>query len=491
MGDVRARFALHEYEKEIVMNEEEEGYSTSYRGSVLVPNNVRQDQEVRFMAALKTSTLPTSSQEADFERDDDLYEPIPLTLVERLSAKESLFGKETFYQSDAEMLFKQIVEKINGGDESVKASLLNRYSVTSYVAAAGLLAEELRLQDGALAKALLVPIRAREEAEEMRQTGRALQIFDFEKLSSDEDSARAKSAARDVRDQVLNGRKNAMRYEGLRLLPSFADALQKLRGAVDQFANFETVIKALDDELTLAEYMPPSQFAVRPILMDGAPGIGKTAFALHVAKTLDVPFEKVSAAGLQNGFVLCGSSRQWGNTSPGVIFNLLSESKYATGVLLIDEVDKLSTDDRYTTLPALLDLLERESARCYKDESVDVKFDASRLIVLMTANSLENVNPALQSRCEVFEIQEPTDVQRLSIMERLIGEMNAGVEDEKQIELDDEAALELASKKIDLRELIASTRTAYVSAIRDGSRIAKPFIKNGREKIAFGFIPKN
>ena len=69
--------------------------------------------------------------------------------------------------------------------------------------------------------------------------------------------------------------------------------------------------------------------------------------------------------------------------------------------------------------------------------------------------------------------------------------MNAGVEEEKQIELDDEAALELASKKIDLRELIASTRTAYVSAIRDGSRLAKPFIKKGREKIALGFIPRN
>jgi len=49
----------------------------------------------------------------------------------------------------------------------------------------------------------------------------------------------------------------------------------------------------------------------------------------------------------------------------------------------------------------------------------------------------------------------------------------------------------LASKKIDLRELIASTRTAYVSAIRDGSRLAKPFIKKGREKIALGFIPRN
>ena len=175
------------------MNEEEEGYSTSYRGSVLVPNNVRQDQEVRFRAALKTSTLPHSSSEADFERDDDLFEPIPLALAERLSAKESLFGKETFYQSDAEMLFKQLIEKIDGGDESVKAALLNRYQVSSYVAAAGQLADELRLQDGALAKALLAPIRAREEAEEMRQTGRALQIFDFAKLSSDEDSARAKS----------------------------------------------------------------------------------------------------------------------------------------------------------------------------------------------------------------------------------------------------------------------------------------------------------
>jgi len=473
------------------MNEEKEGYSLSYRGSVLVPNDVRQDQEVRFRAALKTSAHAIPPRSEEFERDDDLFEPIPLALVERLSDKESLYGKESFYQSDAEMLFKQIVEKIDGGDESVKAALLNRYSVTSYVAAAEQLADELRLQDGALAKALLAPIRAREEAEEMRQTGRALQIFDYANLSSEEESARAKSAARDVRDQVLNGRKNAMRYQGLRLLPNFADALQKLRGAVDQFANFETVIKALDDELTLAEYMPASQFAVRPILMDGAPGIGKTAFALHVARTLGVPFEKVSAAGLQNGFVLCGSSRQWGNTSPGVIFNLLSESKYATGVLLIDEVDKLSTDDRYTTVPALLDLLERESASFYKDESVDVNFDASRLIVLMTANSLESVNQALQSRCEVFEIDEPTSEQRLSIMEKLIGEMNAGVEEEKRIELDEEAALELAAKQIDLRELIAATRTAYVSAIRDGSRVAKPFIKKGREKIDFGFIPKN
>ena len=473
------------------MNEKVEGYSTSYQGRILVPNDVRRAQELRFI-----KTQPSSSPEADFELEDDLLEPVPPTLAERLAGRERLVHeKEPFYRSTAERLLKEIIESIDEGDESVKAALLSRYSVTSYAAAAIQLADELQLQGGTLAEALLTPIKTREAAHEeafaLRQAGRTVQIFDYAKLASDEEKARAKSVNKDVRDQVLNARKNAMRYEGLRLLPSFAEALRNLRFTMKQFANFETVIEALDDELTLAEHMPPSQFGVRPILMNGVPGIGKTAFALHVAKTLGVPFEKVSAAGLQNGFVLCGSSKQWGNTSPGVVFNLLSESKYATAVLLIDEVDKLSTDDRYTTVPALLDLLEHESARHYKDESVDINFDASRMIVLMTSNSLGNVNKALLSRCEVFEIEEPTNEQRLNIMKRLVDQMNVGIEKEKQIELDEEAAIELASKQIDLRELIASTKAAYVKSIRDGSRIAKPFIKKGRERITFGFAPQN
>ncbi|MDC6179949.1 AAA family ATPase [Ralstonia solanacearum] len=204
------------------------------------------------------------------------------------------------------------------------------------------------------------------------------------------------------------------------------------------FGNLREPIQKLKIDLTLMSAMRTKDFRVRPILLTGQPGVGKTHFALKLAEILGVPMRKWSAGSAQAGFQLTGGDSAWRDARPGMIFEVLARGDSATPVLVLDEVDKLGESGRYPVTPVLLDLLESGTARAFEDTFLRIAFDASRIIYVLTANDLAAVPAPLLSRLEVFDIPAPDPEQRLRLVLAEVRRLQQATG--KRIELDASAA---------------------------------------------------
>lgn len=216
----------------------------------------------------------------------------------------------------------------------------------------------------------------------------------------------------------------AGRYSGRRRLlsPAIPEMRERLQALGSSMPNFQAAIDLLVGELALAMAGPPETFRVSPIALYGAPGIGKTRFAREVAAILEVGFEAIALGATNGGFELAGVNAGYGNARPGRITRVLAKGEMALPVLLLDEVDKIGGDERYPILPTLLELLEADSARAFRDEALEIRLDASRIVYIATANEAEWIPAPLQSRLRMVEVSAPTAEQRRQIAERLTGE---------------------------------------------------------------------
>jgi len=174
--------------------------------------------------------------------------------------------------------------------------------------------------------------------------------------------------------------------------------LKALETAQSLFGNLREPIEKLRIDLMLSSAMRAKDFRVRPILLTGQPGVGKTHFALKLAEILGVPMRKWSAGSTQASFQLTGGDSGWRHARPGMIVELLAKGASATPVLVLDEVDKIGADGHYPVTPVLLDLLEPETASTFQDTFLRMAFDASRIIFVLTANDLDAVPAPLCKR---------------------------------------------------------------------------------------------
>jgi ATP-dependent Lon protease len=201
--------------------------------------------------------------------------------------------------------------------------------------------------------------------------------------------------------------------------PSTSDALDSL---YDQCPNFGEVIDDLKKSLALAvSGHEPVQFT--PILLLGEPGIGKTHFAKSLAEALGTGYEFVSMSSLTAGWVLSGASSQWQNAKPGKVASSLISGEYANPVMLLDEVDKAGGDSRYDPMGALYSLLERDTARAFRDEYVEVDIDASHMLWVSTANEDRNLPDPILNRMNVYEVPRPDAEASHRIASRMYAEI--------------------------------------------------------------------
>jgi len=297
----------------------------------------------------------------------------------------------------------------------------------------------------------------------------SVKVFDMEAIC---DAFMLISGAREDRrnggDLLL---KKAQENKGYRTLPDAKQAGQYLEKSKTQFENLVEPISRLQMDLTLCANMEPSKFRVTPILLLGDPGIGKTHLAMELAKGLGGSMDKLSAGGAQGAFQLTGSHSSWTGAKFGSIVKVLAEGTTTSPVIVIDEVDKIGSDDRYPILPVLLDLFEADTARCFKDEFFDMEFDASRIIFILTANSLDNIPEALLSRVEIFDIPRPDSTQRLRIIQNQAKELRELTG--KSIKLNMESMQKLADMTdIDLRKTIRIVKESFTKAIIEEAPVA-------------------
>jgi len=301
-----------------------------------------------------------------------------------------------------------------------------------------------------------------------------VQVFVPDELASA--AARVKDMRDDRRDAGTRILQNAHRDHGNRTLPDAKAAHARLELAKLRFENLAAPIERLQIDLVLAGAMQPRDFRITPLLLLGVPGIGKTFLAMQLAAALGVATEQISAGGAQGGFQLTGSHSSWTGSRPGKIFALLAGGESAAPVVVIDEVDKIR-DAQYPVLPVLLDLLDPGSSKQFNDEFFELRFDASRIIIVLTANSIEHVPPALLSRVEVFNVPAPAPAQR----RRIIEETSANLRNKtkRKITFDEGTVDALAERiDIDLRRVTRLIEEAFARAMRAGGAVARIAMPN-------------
>ncbi|CAN7768561.1 AAA family ATPase [Variovorax sp. LjRoot84] len=182
---------------------------------------------------------------------------------------------------------------------------------------------------------------------------------------------------------------------------------EDLKRLAAEMPNFAAVVDAIQRAMALAD-LSGRPATPQPILLLGAPGVGKTHFTHRLAEVLQTTIHRQPFDNPQSNSALRGSERHWGNSAVGALWELIMLGERANPVVLLDELDKgAHGGNHYRPVDALLSLLEPVTASKVKDVSVDFEFDASHVVYVATANDAERISEPVRSRFLEFFIEEP------------------------------------------------------------------------------------
>ena len=178
----------------------------------------------------------------------------------------------------------------------------------------------------------------------------------------------------------------------------------------ERFPIFEKFLDVVENECILNN-LGIDMFQLPPSLLVGEPGIGKTFFLNEFAKAIGVENHFFNMGVVSGSFEFSGSNPTWMNASMGQVMSKLLASQMVNPVFILDEIDKLNSGN-YPIMPVLLPLLEKHTAKSFKDEFIGYPADVSNITWLATANQKESIDLPLLSRMTVFTIPAPNMEQR-------------------------------------------------------------------------------
>lgn len=287
------------------------------------------------------------------------------------------------------------------------------------------------------------------EDEQAREVSKYVSYLRKSKLSK-----QVKEKAQYEIDRLLKANSGDANY-----IRNYLDLLIALpwgKATKDSF-DIDKVSKVLDDEHyglqevkeRILEYLAVKQYTKSlkgPILcLVGPPGVGKSSIAESIADSLNRKFVRISLGGIKDEAEIRGHRRTYIGAMPGRIIYALKEAKVNNPLILLDEIDKLSNDYKGNPADALLEVLDPNQNKTFRDSFMEVDIDLSNILFVTTANSLETIPRALLDRMEIIEVsgytyEEKFNIAKKHLLKRVMKECNV---DESKIKISDNAIKEI------------------------------------------------
>ena len=323
------------------------------------------------------------------------------------------------------------------------------------------------------------------------------EVNEVELLLTHIDKATSDRGSKERLKAILTGMKQdgGMRPYGLVEDPtSFCNSLE------EDFPNFKEAVDQLRLDLALSA-ANSGRIRVRPMLLVGDAGIGKTAFAKAIGKRMNSGVLIESMAGAQTSSSFIGTAAHWANTQTGSLFNILvngkgSKKPTASPVVLIDELDKAAQRAAYNPLDSLYGLLEESTAAEFEDMSLTgVRLDTTSVIYLLTANDISMIPAPLLTRMMIVNVPMPTAEQAFVIAKNIYAEIinNKFLAWKFADELPNDIAEKLAgiSPRMMHREITSALAKAVINAKHEVSEQDFKFEKDSSKKGGIGFMSCN